>query len=232
MQGDLLNKQCIAPLVFDDSPLRRRGWDKLQWPVTDESVFREQLVSLASHLGAAVPSRGGANNIDRLQPTTAFAPTRRSLSNIHADGAFPLHADTAHWITPCRYAVLACLDPGSGDRSTALLDVHSLTLTAEERLLLHSTPLRVANSRQSFFSTILSKTRQYVRFDRGCMSPVTSDGHRALAVFAERRWDKSIEQVQWQAGQVLIIDNWRCLHGRGAASRPDGERSLLRVLVT
>jgi alpha-ketoglutarate-dependent taurine dioxygenase len=37
--------------------------------------------------------------------------------------------------------------------------------------------------------------------------------------------------VAWDVGDILIIDNYRLLHGRGRSTVPDDDRKLIRVLV-
>lgn len=226
------NREVVERAVLARAGLREKGWFTFVVSPVVESSLREDLLSLASQLGRPQASRVGGDVCDVLRPTAAAVSRRRSLSSIYSIAEFPLHVDTAHWITPARFLLLACLRPGSGDRRTVLLDVPSVCLSDAERLLLSSTPLRVRNGRHSFFSTALSKGRGFARVDRGCMSPVNSEGDRVLDFFAETRWATNLEEVAWEAGKILVVDNWRCLHGRGNAVRSDEDRMLLRVLVS
>lgn len=214
-----------------DGAIQARGWASCALNPTSESFFREQLLLLAAKLGTPVATRSGGNLCDMLMPTGAHAAKPRSLSKIHSAGEFPLHIDTAHWLTPCRYVILACLSPGSGNRPTLLLDTPRLPLSEQQVSLLHSTPLRVTNGRNSFFSTILSKTRPFVRFDPGCMTTTTPDGSASLEVLSRQNWPDHVESVHWKAGTVLVIDNWRLLHGRAHADCSDPDRKLLRVSI-
>jgi hypothetical protein len=127
--------------------------------------------------------------------------------------------------------MLACISPGSANRSTLLMDTWRLPMTECQSALIHSTPLRVTNGRNSFFSTILSKSRPFVRFDPGCMTATTPEGENALAVLARQNWSDFIETIQWKSGKVLVIDNWRMLHGRSPADCLDPDRKLLRISI-
>jgi hypothetical protein len=111
------------------------------------------------------------------------------------------------------------------------MDTKRLSLNASQSSMLRSTPFRVSNGRNSFFSTILSKSRPFIRFDPGCMTPTTKDGEKALAVFARQAWPGHVETFHWKMGKILIIDNWRVLHGRGNVVRPDSDRKLLRISI-
>jgi alpha-ketoglutarate-dependent taurine dioxygenase len=223
--ADLLVEQA----VIDGTVLESRGWVSFTLSSSNESQLREQLLTLAAGLGEPAATRTGGNLCDTLLPTAADAAKPRSLSKIHTVGEFPLHMDTAHWLTPCRYVMLACVSPGSARRLSLLMDTRRLPLSEAQSSLLHSTPLRVTNGRNSFFSTILSKARPFVRFDPGCMAAITPDGANALAVLARQNWPDHIETVQWKTGMVLVFDNWRMLHGRADANVPDPDRRLLRI---
>jgi hypothetical protein len=193
--------------------------------------MRKQLLALAAELGTPAATRFGGSLCDTLLPLEADAAKPRSLSKIHDVGEFPLHMDTAHWLTPCRYVMLACVSPGSGSRPTLLIDTRQLPLNDDQVSALHSTPLRVTNGRNSFFSTIPSRGRPFVRFDPGCMMATTSDGQKALTILGRHNWPAYVETVHWQAATGLIIDNWRLLHGRGQAECPDFDRKLLRISI-
>ena len=217
--------------AIDRAALEARGWVSFALASSAESDLREQLLSLANGLGTPVATRTGSGLCYSLLPTEVDAAKPRSLSKIHAAGEFPLHIDTAHWLTPCRYIMLACLSPGRASRPTLLMDTRRLPLSEHQSSLLHSTPLRVKNGRNSFFSTIISKARSFVRFDPGCMTATTTDGLKALSVLARQNWPDYIETVHWEAGMVVVMDNWRILHGRGHAHCPDADRKLLRISI-
>ena len=216
--------------VINRAVLESRGWASFTIS-SNESNLRERLLVLASSFGTPVASRSGGSLCDTLSPTEAEAAKPRSLSKVHDVGRFPLHIDTAHWLTPCRYIMLACISPGSANRPTLLLDTQRLPLTKYQLSLLRTTPLRVTNGRNSFFSTILSKARPFVRFDPGCMTASTADAASTLAILARQNWPDCIETVCWEAGKVVVIDNWRVLHGRGQADSPDFDRKLLRISI-
>jgi hypothetical protein len=215
--------KLVEQPTIDATLLATRGWVSLTVSLLCESDLREQLLALASGLGTPTATRFGGSLCDTLLPTQPNAAKSRSLSKIHAVGEFPLHMDTAHWLTPCRYVILGCVSPGSGSRP--------IPLNEHQVSLLHSTPLRVTSGRNSFFSTILSKTRPFLRFDPGCMTATTPDGAETIAVLLRHNWHNYIETVHWKSGTVLVMDNWRLLHGRGQANRSDCDRKLLRISI-
>ncbi len=223
--------QLVAHPSIDWDALDTRGWMSFKLLPSEESSLREQLLALAAELGTPAATRTGGNLCDTLLPTEANAAMPRSLSKIHAVGEFPLHNDTAHWLTPCHYVMLACVSHGSGNRPTLLIDTQRLPLNERQSALLHSNPLRITNGRNSFYSTILSKTRPFLRFDTGCMTATTSDGAETLAVLSRHNWRDYVETIYWEKGTVTVMDNWRILHGRGSADYPDSDRKLLRISI-
>jgi hypothetical protein len=83
-----------------------------------------------------------------------------------------------------------------------------------------------------FYAPVLFGSGAYVRWDSACMSPGN------LAIDACHAWAECLEsaqpiQLDWQSSTVLIIDNWRVLHGRtGGAMASDAERVIERILVS
>lgn len=219
----------IAPLDFAD--MNSTGWVAFDLPWSDEATFNAQLLSFASQLGTPVPTRPGSGIFDILIPRRADVAHPNSLSKIYDVGEFPLHIDTAHWLNPCRYILMGCIAPGLTNRCTNLLDTKRVKLNDWQVDLLYRSPFRVRNGRRSFFSTILSKDRQFVRLDPGCMSPASDDGFKALNVYSESKQEDSIDRVKWKTGRVLLLDNWRVLHGRAAGHGLDPDRKQLRISI-
>jgi len=225
------SNQLVEQPAIDRAVLEARGWASSSLSVATDRDLREQLLTLAANLGTPTSSRSGGPVCDTLSPTRAEEAKPRSLSKIYDVGEFPLHTDMAHWVTPCRYVILACVSCGSANRPTLLIDTRRLSLTGRQTSLLHTTPLRVKNGRRSFFSTIFSKGRSFVRFDPGCMQPVTSDGEEALALLTRQNWPDFIETVKWEPHAVIVIDNWRMLHGRAHRHCAGRDRKLLRIAI-
>jgi hypothetical protein len=97
---------------------------------------------------------------------------------------------------------------------------------------LESAPFFVRNGRQSFYSTICSPARTFVRFDTGCMVPKGAESEANAALIVRRTKEIGFTAVGWRTGDILIIDNWNVLHGRGDGSaETSDDRRLLRVSV-
>ncbi|WP_366936781.1 TauD/TfdA family dioxygenase [uncultured Thiothrix sp.] len=58
------------------------------------------------------------------------------------------------------------------------------------------------------------------------------EGNRLLAsALSEQRLKDYVTSITWSEGDVLILDNWKVLHGRGQGPRVEKDRTLVRVLV-
>lgn len=218
--------------MFNFSLLKSKGWVSGIVDIRTEVNFANKLLSLAQNLGTPIPSRTGRSSLyDVLKPIEAKYAKHSSLSKNYSLGEFPLHTDTAHWLMPCRYIILGCLFSDEGNRRTLLFDAKNISLNRKQNDLLYSVPLRINNGRNSFFDTILSKRRRFIRYDPGCMKPICKEGYSSLSVFSKQNYKEDIKEIKWFPGKVLIIDNWRLLHGRSSAACEDLNRTLIRILI-
>lgn len=111
-----------------------------------------------------------------------------------------------------------------------LLDWKSLGFSLEELNLLEGAPVLVRSGRHSFYSTIVAPGGAFLRYDPGCLEAVDRRGRMALALVDDRIAGASSEAHHWRRGDILVIDNWRVLHGRCPSDRGSGRR-LARILI-
>ena len=180
-------------------------------------------------LGTRVMGRAGALE-EVIQPQASDDAHPRSLSAQYGLNALPFHVELSHRPRPCRYLLLGCIDPGSPSAVTMLLDWRTLGFSPEELHLLEGAPILVRTGRRSFYSTILSPDRAFLRYDPGCLEAVDERGRTALRLLEQRLAAGSPETHEWRRGDILIIDNWRVLHGRGPSDHGSGRR-LARILI-
>jgi alpha-ketoglutarate-dependent taurine dioxygenase len=208
----------------------RDGWFKSQASGTGDDL---QCVAerIARQLGEMIPSRN-EKHVELLAPTEESSAHSRSLSATHGRGSFPMHTDGAHWIQPPRFVVLVCVSPGTRPVPTTLLRFRDLAVSTDERVRLEATPFLVRNGRRSFYSTICSASRPFIRFDEGCMFPQDTAGQEILRVVGHRSRETAFVPIDWRTGDFLVLDNWNVLHGRGLGdTEASPNRKLLRVSV-
>jgi Taurine catabolism dioxygenase TauD, TfdA family len=210
--------------------LQTDGWASLKLGLDGIPCLKERVTEIARSLGSVVVGPGGTL-VETISPRSETTARAASLSHRFGCGALPLHCDTAHWIIPCRYIVLACMAVGSVRTPTLLVNAHDPNFSGEERLLARSKCFLVRNGRKSFYASIVDSKRSFVRIDPGCMEPVTEASATAMRLYDFERQRSRIISFDWKAGDVLIIDNWRMLHGRGNETAADSERQLVRAYV-
>jgi alpha-ketoglutarate-dependent taurine dioxygenase len=220
------------PIDFNDLAGRvlRDGWFKST--VTEMGhAMHSAPDTIARLLGNLVMGRAG-QKIEPLIPTEQARANVKSLSVVYGLGSFPMHTDGAYRLQPPRFVVLVCASPGTSPVPTTLIRFRDLKLAASERTQLEAAPFLVRNGRRSFYSTICSPSRMFVRYDAGCMMPQGPQSEASARLIAHRANEIGFTLVHWRTGDVLVIDNWTVLHGRGlGSSQASSDRKLLRVSV-
>lgn len=176
-----------------------------------------------------MPGRMGAD-LEIIAPSAPEQSHPRSLSVSNGLGRLPLHVELSHRTVPCRYVAMACLDPGHPRAATLLLDRKTLGFTPEDEALLVSAPIFVRSGRRSFYSTLMPPHRSYLRYDPGCIEAPDERGLAALEFLEKRLSTAEPQKHEWQPGDILVIDNWRVLHGR-SSSAPESGRRLARIMI-
>lgn len=210
------------------SALKECGWATINCENGNDEHITASVKSVAWQLGKPVADRG-YDLFQLLKPTKPNEAHHSSLSAKFGTGELPLHMDTAHWTTPCRYVVLACLEPGPTPTPTFLYDCVTSPFDNNEARIMREGLFHVKNGSKSFYSSVASSMRSYFRFDPGCMFPMNDAAKDAAHVFTQKL-ENSIK-FQWKRGALLVLDNWRVLHGRGDSHSDKGGRLLLRSLV-
>lgn len=225
-----VGRAAIAPCFASKliAELNEAGWATSYAGDSERHVVRA-LGSLVDQLGVAVKGRGGSR-IEMIAPTSCEHAYRRSLSAEHGLKPLPLHVELSHRRRPCRYVAFGCLDPGKPSVATTILDRHTVKFSESEQALLRNAVVLVRSGRRSFYSSILPENEPFLRFDAGCMEAIDLRGREAIQMMEARLAHCSPAYHRWHTGDVLVLDNWRVLHGRASAEQSRGRR-LLRVLI-
>lgn len=209
--------------------LAERGWVRHVAGATEAEAIVSEIGRMGDLLGRRTRGRAGALE-EVVRPQMADDAHPRSLSACYGLNALPFHAELSHRPRPCRYLLLGCIEPGSPSAVTMLLDWRTLGFSPDELHLLEGAPILVRTGRRSFYSTILSPDRAFLRYDPGCLEAVDERGQAALRLVEDRLASGSPEVHNWHQGDILVIDNWRVLHGRGPAAQSSSRR-LARILI-
>lgn len=187
------------------------------------------LLSIASQLGSPTADFNSEELIRVISPAHA-GRSSESLSSRYGLGEFPFHTECAYWREPPKYILLHCLTPGAGDRPTGYCDVASVSNL--DMSPLHDSLYRIRRSSGSFLARCFERVNHdwRVRADRDCMLPVDESRDPLRIVLFPAIRDKVIWH-HWEQNELLILDNWRVVHGRGSASTIDHDRQIARLLV-
>ena len=172
--------------------LARRGWAVLQDASSNE---------VASQLGRASSST-------RLEPKDRGDARPWSLSGIYGLGAFPWHTDGAISSNPPRWLLLRAIEL-SGATWTDLLSPDTDVLVGLRRTTLRAVD-RVGRVSYLPAMVTLGDGRMRVRWDPRTCTPRTG-----LTVDIVQCQVPTV-RVEWQVGQLLVIDNFRVMHRRPA----------------
>jgi alpha-ketoglutarate-dependent taurine dioxygenase len=198
------------------------------------TASEDELTGLAVSLGEPIAARLGGPVLQELVPIETSAAPRKSLSAVHGVEPFPFHTDGAHYRRPPRWIVMRCVDPGPGGRPTLLVDGARLPLGARQWRDIERAVWWVRSGARSFPASIMTRSHQgtLLRYDRGCMEPSVPEFARVGGVLESAIEASEHIRLTWKPNDVVVVDNWRILHARGAASRLDrGARRLQRILV-
>jgi gamma-butyrobetaine dioxygenase len=164
-----------------------------------------------------------------VQPIRAVVGGR-SFASSQVDA--PLHSDSQQWrARPPELQLTACLRAAASGGESLLLDGHALLETvADDDPELHAALLRVPRCMPFVFGDVYGPTAA-LRGGRFVLThtPRPLDDDPIAARLAAALARMSPEVVSLRAGEALVVDNHRVLHGRIAFDDP--RRELLRLLA-
>lgn len=167
----------------------------------------------------------GLNAVQSLISHDLVEAPPNTYSGTFGVAEFPLHTDLAHWAVPPRFLALRCVR-GSESIATRLLDGRVLTAHFRPELLRTilvqpRRPMRNGKQLLPLLERVESSDYFRLRWDSVYLRPATDHSTELFTnVLSFIASSPPAELVLLDRGDTLIIDNWRCLHGR--ASAPSG----------
>lgn len=204
--------------------------------------FRPQATTLevASALGRVVDiqmllPKAGIPTVQTLRPREVGTIGDNQYSGVHGLGGFPLHTDLAHWAIPPRYFILRCINPAE--------DVCTLTLPwAKITPALGSIDMSKAvftgrKKRPGYSGLVRGISfhdgQAIRRWDSMFLKPLNQSARDLDQFMRDERWERSAARIPLRrAGDMLLIDNWRTLHGRDSVPADSKDRLLERVYLS
>ena len=179
----------------------------------------------------------GLNPIQTLVPRDQAEALPNTYSGNFGTEDFPLHTDLAHWAVPPRYLALRCLQ-GSPTVATRLFDGEILVRELGAKLLRMALvqprrPMRNGKQLLRLLERTDDPALHRIRWDSIYLKAATP---LASKVFASVQTILSeiepLQVVLLDLGDTLIVDNWRCLHGRSSAAADSYSRHIDRAYLT
>lgn len=206
------------------SSMQGSGWTTLNWPATESLVCLASWMFDVDHLECSRrPPKA-----KMLRATQEAAARPGSKSAIRGLKEFPLHTDQAFDCLPPRCLLLRSIS-GQSASSTQLIAFNDVEVDKKLASDLRAGLWVTGNFRRAHVCAVLEGQR--VRWDADCMRPMDRIAKRAHIDFAEVLRGSSLSNHTWSdTCTVLIVDNWRTLHGRVGVSQSEG-RTLERLLV-
>jgi L-asparagine oxygenase len=232
----------LSPSASEDTAdvraaLQRHGyWIARRWNSDVTTMDLGALVGTVLELESLLPG-SGIPTVQTLRPRRVNGSLANQYSGRYGLSEFPLHTDLALWARPPRYFLLRCC---SGSKAVETTLLPSSSVVAE---------LGIASLRRA-----VVRPRRPPRGGVECAPPVVFEVNDVSGF----RWDplflvpmnRGAEQLAsrmltgaWgtrdlrtitleEAGDTLILDNWRLLHGRSPVTEQDSGRRLERVYLT
>jgi len=178
----------------------------------------------------------GLAPVQNLVPTAASHAPPNTYSGNFGMGDFPLHTDLAHWSIPPRFLALRCVK-GSATVATRVLDGRQLMerfgLTTLRRTLGQSRrPIRDRKQLLPLCERVAGGVGYCLRWDSIFLRPAGDMASTTFEQISAYLAKVQVEEIQLlDPGDTLVIDNWRCLHGRGAVSDGSVQRKVERAYL-
>jgi Taurine catabolism dioxygenase TauD, TfdA family len=208
--------------------LRERGWTTLE--VAPEVDLRAIVPLLRPEFSDRLPTI----RVERVSPKTTNQARPGTMSAIYGLGSFPLHTERAHWRVPPRYLIFRSAGVIT-KCPTTMLDSYGLGFDKQLVRDLFQEFWLVHWEGDGFLTQVLrplpTSSWWQIRYDRCCMT-IDDEKRQNLVSRLEGLLDSiALEYHFWEPSTVLLIDNWRVLHGRGKATDEDVGRVLERIVV-
>jgi L-asparagine oxygenase len=211
---------------LDREAVQRRGYLRLI------DVNFNDIERIAGSFGPILMDARHPSRVRLISPQRTEDANQNTLSSRYGTGAFTFHTDCAHWERPASFLLLYCVARGSGRRPTHLIDSCSWDWSPEMKIAACSEVWsRALLSPQLCTLGARCGDRVAIRYDEDCMRPLTRGAERVRDFVRDSIETSRSLAIEWSNGDVLVIDNARMLHARGAAISDDQDRVLARVLI-
>lgn len=205
--------------------LRRDGFVEVEGVESEE-----HLIEIARSVGKVLPNPNGSV-ISKVRANNGDYARQGTFSHSYGLSPLPLHTDTAFNSLPVRYLIFGMLKPSEASTRHINID-HVLEGSSKNLLKLarESIYLLETFEQANYTSAIFSNNATTgFRYDSNIMTPANKSAKQFDLELAEAIENIGSKEVCWSGNKALILDNWKCLHGRSKVVECD--REILRVYL-
>lgn len=178
----------------------------------------------------------GLNTVQQLVPRHRTESLPNTYSGNFGVEEFPLHTDLAHWATPPQFLALRCIT-GTGLVPTRILDgqllvQHFGVKFLRSILVQPRRPMRNGKQLLQLLKRVGPTDRFQIRWDSIYLKAATSRSASGFAMVKDFLASSFASEVLLlERGDTLIVDNWRCLHGRASVGTTARMRHIDRAYL-
>lgn len=168
--------------------------------------------------------------VHKLVPKKCQGLTPNTYSGIYGLDCFPLHTDLAHWEFPPRYFILRCIS-GIKTIETKLLDSKTvLSILGKDCFANEIVMPRKSTQGLRRALSLFDQSRNLFRWDKSFLKPcLKSSRFEEIAECISTT--PTIKVSLSEHGDLLVVDNWRMLHGRGRVPKSGLDRVIERAYI-
>lgn len=204
--------------------LLKNGWEVIEGESTDDNY----LLEISKKYGVPFPDSNG-NLIQILKAKERGTGIKNSFSFNYGYSSLPFHTDTAFIEFPSKYFLLTSIFPS--ETCTNIIDFKQIieSLEKTEISILKSAIFLTKTPEKQSFSNLFFNQDKGLRFDPNIMFPYNSYAKKALKLIESKILEIEPIKIKWNKKNILIIDNWRCLHSRDNVNEIN--RTLKRIYI-
>lgn len=191
--------------------------------------------TVAKHLGY-IEKLEGIAMIQELVPKSETNAPPNIYSGNFGFGDFPFHTDLAHWHKPPRFLLLRCIR-GAKTVATRLIDSRRIidAIGSEELRRTLVQPRRPMQGKRCMLRILEQCPSDRIRFrwDSLFIQPSSKRSAQVFANISTLIADlPPLDLLLQNPGDILLVDNWRMLHGRSAVSENERDRIIHRAYLS
>ena len=232
---NLVVREDLADQMRTNGYIMLHGWHS-----------EENTISIARSLGTVVDIKSllpesNISTVQALRPGSRTEKLSNTYTGTYGLGEFPMHTDLAHWARPPRYLMLRC-KKGAPRVTTKVLPYSELNSILEASTLRRALvrPRRTRPDDTVHLLPLVFKSGGVngFRWDSLFLVPMNEAANKVSDVLSCESLSVSLFKPEVKAlvlarkGDMVIIDNWRCLHGRSKVSENEMDRELERVYLS